>query len=204
MTLRMYSFNLFLDLERQSKPQQSANANNTSAPRRFSQEDSIIKSSRLSASAPEFVPSGMGQYEVRRFLPSLPLFWLCFSEIILLWLCFLLRRNHELLVMQHLTLWYFHTVTLHEHDLLLMFFFFDSCIGQHFLSWQWKLLCWANPGWYGHRLPGPPELLTGVLWVWYWIHYQHAQLLGYYWRVVARVGGTNLHAGWEQRILSVY
>lgn len=53
------------DFKRQSKPQQSANANNTSAPTRCSEVDSIVKSSRLSASAPEFVPSGMSLFEVR-------------------------------------------------------------------------------------------------------------------------------------------
>lgn len=45
------------------KRQQSANANNTSGPRRFNEGDSVVKSSKLSASAPEFVPSGMNSYE---------------------------------------------------------------------------------------------------------------------------------------------
>ncbi|XP_029295787.1 polyadenylate-binding protein-interacting protein 1 [Cottoperca gobio] len=51
------------DLKRQSKPQQSANANSTSASRGFNEVDSLVKSSKLSASAPEFVPSGINPYE---------------------------------------------------------------------------------------------------------------------------------------------
>ncbi|XP_070821350.1 polyadenylate-binding protein-interacting protein 1 [Chaetodon trifascialis] len=51
------------DSKRQSKPQQSANANNTSASRRCNDVDSMVKSSKLSASAPEFVPSGFNLYE---------------------------------------------------------------------------------------------------------------------------------------------
>ncbi|XP_035514371.1 polyadenylate-binding protein-interacting protein 1 [Morone saxatilis] len=51
------------DFKRQSKPQQSANANSTSASRRCNEVDSVVKSSKLSASAPEFVPSGMNPYE---------------------------------------------------------------------------------------------------------------------------------------------
>ena len=53
------------DLRRPSKPQQSANANSMSASRRGNEVDTIVKSSKLSASAPEFVPSGINQYEVR-------------------------------------------------------------------------------------------------------------------------------------------
>ncbi|XP_069563985.1 polyadenylate-binding protein-interacting protein 1 [Brachyistius frenatus] len=51
------------DFRRQSKPQQSANANNTSASRGCNDVDSLIKSSKLSASAPEFVPSAINPYE---------------------------------------------------------------------------------------------------------------------------------------------
>ncbi|XP_022063464.1 polyadenylate-binding protein-interacting protein 1 [Acanthochromis polyacanthus] len=51
------------DFRRQSKPQQSANASNTSASRGFHDVDSLVKSSKLSASAPEFVPGGINQYE---------------------------------------------------------------------------------------------------------------------------------------------
>ncbi|XP_059193824.1 polyadenylate-binding protein-interacting protein 1 [Centropristis striata] len=51
------------DFKRQSKPQQSANANSTSASRGFNEVDSLVKSSTLSASAPEFVPSGFMPYE---------------------------------------------------------------------------------------------------------------------------------------------
>ncbi|TWW60336.1 polyadenylate-binding protein-interacting protein 1 [Takifugu flavidus] len=47
------------DLKRQSIPQQSAHANNTSSPDRFTQEAPAVNSSTLSASAPEFVPAGM-------------------------------------------------------------------------------------------------------------------------------------------------
>ncbi|XP_028270981.1 polyadenylate-binding protein-interacting protein 1 [Parambassis ranga] len=46
-----------------SKPQQSANSNNTSASRGFNDVDSVIKTSNLSASAPEFVPTGYNSYE---------------------------------------------------------------------------------------------------------------------------------------------
>lgn len=51
------------DFRRHSKPQQSANANNTSASRGFNDVDSLVKSSKLSASAPEFVPGGINPYE---------------------------------------------------------------------------------------------------------------------------------------------
>lgn len=51
------------EFRRQSKPQQSANANNTSASRGFNDVDSLVKSSKLSASAPEFVPGGTNPYE---------------------------------------------------------------------------------------------------------------------------------------------
>lgn len=52
------------DFKRQnSKPQQSANANSTSASRGLNEADSLVKSSKLSASAPEFVPSGISPYE---------------------------------------------------------------------------------------------------------------------------------------------
>lgn len=51
------------DLRRQSKPQQSAPANNTSVSRGFNDVDSLVKSSKLSASAPEFVPGGINPYE---------------------------------------------------------------------------------------------------------------------------------------------
>uniref|UniRef100_A0A3Q1G2W1 Polyadenylate-binding protein-interacting protein 1 n=1 Tax=Acanthochromis polyacanthus TaxID=80966 RepID=A0A3Q1G2W1_9TELE len=54
---------LLPDFRRQSKPQQSANASNTSASRGFHDVDSLVKSSKLSASAPEFVPGGINQYE---------------------------------------------------------------------------------------------------------------------------------------------
>uniref|UniRef100_UPI0037E93F0F polyadenylate-binding protein-interacting protein 1 n=1 Tax=Semicossyphus pulcher TaxID=241346 RepID=UPI0037E93F0F len=51
------------DLKKQNKPQQSANANSMSASRRSNDVDSLVMSSKLSASAPEFVPSGISQYE---------------------------------------------------------------------------------------------------------------------------------------------
>uniref|UniRef100_A0A8C2WKZ0 Polyadenylate-binding protein-interacting protein 1 n=1 Tax=Cyclopterus lumpus TaxID=8103 RepID=A0A8C2WKZ0_CYCLU len=51
------------DFKRQSKPQHSANANSAPAPRGFNEVDSVVKSSKLSASAPEFVPSAMSSYE---------------------------------------------------------------------------------------------------------------------------------------------
>lgn len=56
------------DSKRQSKPQQSTNANNISASRRCNDVDSMVKSSKLSASAPEFVPSGFNPYDVRGIL----------------------------------------------------------------------------------------------------------------------------------------
>ncbi|KAI4821218.1 hypothetical protein KUCAC02_029160 [Chaenocephalus aceratus] len=51
------------DFKRPSKHQPSANANSTSASRGFNEVDSLVQSSKLSASAPEFVPSGMNSYE---------------------------------------------------------------------------------------------------------------------------------------------
>ncbi|XP_078107305.1 polyadenylate-binding protein-interacting protein 1 isoform X3 [Sander vitreus] len=51
------------DFKRQSKPQQSTNANSTSAFPGCNEVDSLVKSSKLSASAPEFVPSGINPYE---------------------------------------------------------------------------------------------------------------------------------------------
>ncbi|XP_008283164.1 polyadenylate-binding protein-interacting protein 1 [Stegastes partitus] len=51
------------DCRRQNKPQQSANANNTPVSRGFNDVDSLVKSSKLSASAPEFVPCGINTYE---------------------------------------------------------------------------------------------------------------------------------------------
>ncbi|KAF3695551.1 Polyadenylate-binding protein-interacting protein 1 [Channa argus] len=51
------------DCKRQNNIQQSANTNSTSAYRGSNNVDSLVKSSKLSASAPEFVPSGMPQYE---------------------------------------------------------------------------------------------------------------------------------------------
>uniref|UniRef100_UPI003AAABF98 polyadenylate-binding protein-interacting protein 1 n=1 Tax=Centroberyx gerrardi TaxID=166262 RepID=UPI003AAABF98 len=50
------------DTRRQSKPQQSAYNNSTSAFKGCN-VDALVKSSKLSASAPEFVPSGCNQYE---------------------------------------------------------------------------------------------------------------------------------------------
>ncbi|XP_070690244.1 polyadenylate-binding protein-interacting protein 1 [Pempheris klunzingeri] len=55
------------EFKRPSKPQQSANANSTSASRRNNELDSLVKSSKLSASAPEFVPSGINLYEDSTF-----------------------------------------------------------------------------------------------------------------------------------------
>ncbi|XP_018528622.1 polyadenylate-binding protein-interacting protein 1 [Lates calcarifer] len=46
------------DCKRQNKPQQSANANSMPASKGSNDVDSLVKSSKLSASAPEFVPSG--------------------------------------------------------------------------------------------------------------------------------------------------
>ncbi|KAM8887116.1 polyadenylate-binding protein-interacting protein 1 [Spinachia spinachia] len=51
------------DFKIQGKPQQSINANSMSASRGFTQVDSVVKSSNLSASAPEFVPSAVNLYE---------------------------------------------------------------------------------------------------------------------------------------------
>ncbi|XP_047448644.1 polyadenylate-binding protein-interacting protein 1 [Mugil cephalus] len=51
------------DSRRQIKPQQSANANNVSTSRGCNDVDSLVKGSTLSASAPEFVPTGMNSYE---------------------------------------------------------------------------------------------------------------------------------------------
>ncbi|TDH12977.1 hypothetical protein EPR50_G00053150 [Perca flavescens] len=51
------------DFKRQSKPQQSTNADSTSASTGCNEVDSLVKSSKLSASAPEFVPSGINTYE---------------------------------------------------------------------------------------------------------------------------------------------
>lgn len=61
--LKIFFFSL--DCQKQSKPQQSATANNVSASRGCNDVDSLVKSSKLSASAPEFVPFGMNPYEVR-------------------------------------------------------------------------------------------------------------------------------------------
>lgn len=63
--IKMYLWAFILsEVKRQSKLQQSANTDSTSA-RRCSEVDSIVKSSKLSASAPEFVPAGTGLDEVR-------------------------------------------------------------------------------------------------------------------------------------------
>lgn len=51
------------DFKKQTKPQQSANSNNTSAIKRSNDADSLVKSSKLSANAPEFVPSAFSMYE---------------------------------------------------------------------------------------------------------------------------------------------
>lgn len=51
------------DSKRQNKPLQSANANSTSAFRECKEVNFLVKSSTLSASAPEFVPSGTNLYE---------------------------------------------------------------------------------------------------------------------------------------------
>lgn len=51
------------DLKRQTKPQQSENANSTPVPRGVDGGDSVVKSSKLSASAAEFVPSATNLYE---------------------------------------------------------------------------------------------------------------------------------------------
>ncbi|XP_041643719.1 polyadenylate-binding protein-interacting protein 1 [Cheilinus undulatus] len=51
------------DLKKQNKPQQNANANSTSASKRCNDVDSLVKSSKLSANAPEFVPSGISLSE---------------------------------------------------------------------------------------------------------------------------------------------
>lgn len=52
------------DAKKQSKPLQNANGSGAPPTRGGGDVDSIAKTSRLSASAPEFVPSGMSQYEV--------------------------------------------------------------------------------------------------------------------------------------------
>ncbi|KAM3610872.1 uncharacterized protein V6R79_009963 [Siganus canaliculatus] len=51
-----------VDFKKPSKPQQSANANSTSGSRRSNDAETILKSSTLSASAPEFVPTGANPY----------------------------------------------------------------------------------------------------------------------------------------------
>ncbi|XP_053180673.1 polyadenylate-binding protein-interacting protein 1 [Scomber japonicus] len=51
------------DCKRQNKPQQSANANNASVSRGSNDVDSLVKTSKLSATAAEFVPSGINLYE---------------------------------------------------------------------------------------------------------------------------------------------
>ncbi|KAF7659150.1 hypothetical protein LDENG_00002440 [Lucifuga dentata] len=56
------------DFKRQSKTQQSANGNNSSASKWCSDDvDSLVRSSKLSANAAEFVPSGVTEYEVPTF-----------------------------------------------------------------------------------------------------------------------------------------
>ncbi|XP_020499580.1 polyadenylate-binding protein-interacting protein 1 [Labrus bergylta] len=55
------------DFKKQNKAQQNANANSISASKKCNDVDSVIKSSKLSASAPEFVPSGIGLYEDAAF-----------------------------------------------------------------------------------------------------------------------------------------
>nr|XP_046243974.1 polyadenylate-binding protein-interacting protein 1 isoform X2 [Scatophagus argus] len=55
------------DFKRQNKPQQSANPNSASASSKWNEVDSIVKSSQLSASAPEFVPAGFNLYEDPNF-----------------------------------------------------------------------------------------------------------------------------------------
>lgn len=58
--------NLFflLDSHNQNKPLQNANGRGAPPARRGSDVDSIAKTSQLSATAPEFVPTGMSQYDV--------------------------------------------------------------------------------------------------------------------------------------------
>uniref|UniRef100_A0A7N8XIJ3 Polyadenylate-binding protein-interacting protein 1 n=1 Tax=Mastacembelus armatus TaxID=205130 RepID=A0A7N8XIJ3_9TELE len=51
------------DFKRENKPHQSAQANSTSASSACDDVDSLVKSSKLSANAPEFVPSGFIPYE---------------------------------------------------------------------------------------------------------------------------------------------
>ncbi|XP_029017111.1 polyadenylate-binding protein-interacting protein 1 [Betta splendens] len=51
------------DYKRQNRPQQSAEANSTSAYRVSNGGEAVAKSSSLSASAPEFVPTGFSLYE---------------------------------------------------------------------------------------------------------------------------------------------
>ncbi|XP_030594159.1 polyadenylate-binding protein-interacting protein 1 [Archocentrus centrarchus] len=51
------------DCRRQNKPPQSANTNNTSASGDYNDVDTLVKSSKLSASAPEFVPLGFNPYD---------------------------------------------------------------------------------------------------------------------------------------------
>lgn len=51
------------DARKQSQPFQNANGSSAPPARRGSDVDSVVKTSQLSASAPEFVPTGMNQYE---------------------------------------------------------------------------------------------------------------------------------------------
>ncbi|XP_029367514.1 polyadenylate-binding protein-interacting protein 1 isoform X2 [Echeneis naucrates] len=51
------------DCKRQSNSQQNANTNSMSSPKERHEVDPVVKSSKLSANAPEFVPSGFNLYE---------------------------------------------------------------------------------------------------------------------------------------------
>ncbi|XP_072243652.1 polyadenylate-binding protein-interacting protein 1 isoform X1 [Leuresthes tenuis] len=51
------------DCRKETRPQQSATVNNASSSRGCNDVDTLIKSSKLSASAPEFVPFGTSPYE---------------------------------------------------------------------------------------------------------------------------------------------
>lgn len=56
-----------IDVKKTNKPLQNANGSSAPPARRGSDVDSIARTSQLSASAPEFVPTGMSQYEDQTF-----------------------------------------------------------------------------------------------------------------------------------------
>lgn len=121
---------MFLLLGFHSKPQQSVNSNNASASRGFNDVDSVIKTSNLSASAPEFVPTGYNPYEVRR------LYTIVASALILLLLysnwciCLLLSGS---LPESHVMLDFLFS---NYRNLLIMMMEKITTANQHWLIWS--------------------------------------------------------------------